>query len=108
MDEASEASDIEPNSKAIVPDEMGSDLDSGSEDDSETKIYEENDIPHPKDHADLVHWLQLSDAHIDDLHTSAAPAHCGPYHNNKVGKEISTQRAQDLPRRSRRRGGEQR
>ncbi|KAJ7304506.1 hypothetical protein DFH08DRAFT_825450 [Mycena albidolilacea] len=66
---SSEDNDTSHISKAIGAD-VGSDPhDSESEDDNEIEIQEENDIPHPRDHADLLSWLQISDTHLSSLHT---------------------------------------
>ncbi|KAJ7815785.1 hypothetical protein B0H14DRAFT_2846315 [Mycena olivaceomarginata] len=40
------------------PDSLNN-LDLDSETDGEIEIQEENDVPHPQDHADLLQWLQL-------------------------------------------------
>ncbi|KAJ7859541.1 hypothetical protein B0H14DRAFT_2577194 [Mycena olivaceomarginata] len=42
----------------------------------------------PGDHADLLSWLQISDTHLNSLHTSAATACCGSYHSSKIGKQL--------------------
>ncbi|KAJ7808400.1 hypothetical protein B0H14DRAFT_2608976 [Mycena olivaceomarginata] len=81
--DSSEDNDTSHISEAIGAD-VGSDPhDSESEDDNEIEIQEENDIPHPRDHADLLSWLQISDTHLNSLHTSAAPACRGSYHSSK-------------------------
>ncbi|KAJ6603172.1 hypothetical protein B0H10DRAFT_2440552, partial [Mycena sp. CBHHK59/15] len=93
----SERSDVEnsSDSETIPPhDDYDSDIDDG--DDPDIEAYEEDDIPHPNTHADLIHWLELSDAHLASLHTSAAPACRGPYHSTKVGKTLSVRREQEL------------
>ncbi|KAJ7753141.1 hypothetical protein B0H14DRAFT_2635639 [Mycena olivaceomarginata] len=93
----SDCSDAETSPDSdIVGRYANNDPNSEDEDENSIEIYEENDIPHPKDHADLVNWLKLSDAHLASLHTSTAPAHRGAYHNNKVGKEVSVRRAQEI------------
>ncbi|KAJ7839099.1 hypothetical protein B0H13DRAFT_2677290 [Mycena leptocephala] len=76
--------------------ELHNNSDPGSDDDEEIDIHKENDIPHPKDHADLVHWLKLSDEHLASLHTSSAPLQRGSYHSTKVGKNLSVRRTQEL------------
>ncbi|KAF8145005.1 hypothetical protein K438DRAFT_2100227 [Mycena galopus ATCC 62051] len=48
--------------------------DSDNETEAGIEIQEENDIPHPRDQADLLQWLQLSDAHLDSLPTTTAPS----------------------------------
>jgi hypothetical protein len=66
---------------------------------AKSDVYEEDDTPHPIGHADVAHWLQLSDAtHINmaALPTSAAPMRRGVYHSTQVGKEISLRRAQEM------------
>ncbi|KAJ6613315.1 hypothetical protein B0H10DRAFT_2222353 [Mycena sp. CBHHK59/15] len=65
------------------------------EEDAEIEVLEEDDVPHPKDHAALANWLKLSDEHLASLHTTAGAVHCGPYHNRRVGQEISVRRAQE-------------
>ncbi|KAJ7797362.1 hypothetical protein B0H13DRAFT_1934185 [Mycena leptocephala] len=93
MDESSDSSDAE-----LIHDmpELHNSYDPGSDDDEEIDIHEENDIPHPKDHADLVHWLKLSDEHLASLHTSSAPLQRGSYHSTKIGKNLSVRRTQEL------------
>ncbi|KAJ7830273.1 hypothetical protein B0H13DRAFT_1916018 [Mycena leptocephala] len=93
MDESSDSSDAE-----LIHDmpELHNNSDPGSDDDEEIDIHEENDIPHPKDHADLVHWLKLSDEHLASLHTSSAPLQRGSYHSTKIGKNLSVRRTQEL------------
>ncbi|KAJ7651824.1 hypothetical protein B0H17DRAFT_1147588 [Mycena rosella] len=51
----------------IQPDGDNSTSEDGNEPGIE--IYEEDDIPHPKDYTDLAQWLKLSDAHLAALHT---------------------------------------
>ncbi|KAJ7350086.1 hypothetical protein DFH08DRAFT_807405 [Mycena albidolilacea] len=77
------------------PDSLNN-LDLDSETDGEIEIQEENDVPHPRDHADLLQWLQLSDAQLDSLSTSTAPVHHGAYHSRKIGAKISERRGQEL------------
>ncbi|KAJ7803938.1 hypothetical protein B0H14DRAFT_3776413 [Mycena olivaceomarginata] len=77
------------------PDSLNN-LDLDSETDGEIEIQEENDVPHPRDHADLLQWLQLSDAQLDSLSTSTAPVHRGAYHSRKIGAKISKRRGQEL------------
>ncbi|KAJ7689982.1 hypothetical protein B0H17DRAFT_1134692 [Mycena rosella] len=55
----------------IQPNGNNSDSEDGNE--PEIEIYEEDNIPHPKDYTDLAQWLKLSDAHLAALHTSVAP-----------------------------------
>ncbi|KAJ7708994.1 hypothetical protein B0H17DRAFT_1124770 [Mycena rosella] len=66
------------------------------EDNTEIEVLEEDDVPHPKDHAALTNWLKLSDAHLASLHTTAGAVHHSPYHNRKVGQELSVRRAQEI------------
>ncbi|KAF8193235.1 hypothetical protein K438DRAFT_1589672 [Mycena galopus ATCC 62051] len=63
--------------------------DSDNETEAGIEIQEENDIPHPRDQADLLQWLQLSDAHLDSLPTTTAPVCRGAYHSRKIGVDIS-------------------
>ncbi|KAJ7787695.1 hypothetical protein B0H13DRAFT_2395179, partial [Mycena leptocephala] len=93
MDESSDSSDAE-----LIHDmpELHNNSDPGSDDDEEIDIHEENNIPHPKDHADLVHWLKLSDEHLASLHTSSAPLQRGSYHSTKIGKNLSVRQTQEL------------
>jgi hypothetical protein len=88
---------------------------SADKEEPKADVYEEDDTPHPIGHADVAHWLQLSDAthiNIAALPTSAAPVRRGVYHSTQVGKEISLRRAQEMrkverererPRKNRRR-----
>ncbi|KAJ6617164.1 hypothetical protein B0H10DRAFT_1948545 [Mycena sp. CBHHK59/15] len=93
----SEDSDVESNADSeITPCCTNNDSDSGNETEPDIEVHEEDNIPHPKDLAALVHWLQISDAHLAALHTSAAPVCCGAYHNTKIGKDLSVRREQEL------------
>ncbi|KAF7367532.1 hypothetical protein MSAN_00816200 [Mycena sanguinolenta] len=83
-----------------VKQEETDNLELESEANTKIEIYDEQSIPHPQDHADLDHWLKLPNGpqSSESLHTSAGPARRGPYHNTKIGKEISTRRARELRR----------
>ncbi|KAJ6458809.1 hypothetical protein C8R45DRAFT_942652 [Mycena sanguinolenta] len=70
--------------------------DSETESEAEIEIQEEDDIPHPTDQADLLRWLQLSDAHLNSLPTTTAPVRRGAYHSRKIGVDISVRREQEL------------
>ncbi|KAF8128333.1 hypothetical protein K438DRAFT_1789555 [Mycena galopus ATCC 62051] len=72
------------------------DSDADAETEAGIEIQEENDVPHPRDQADLLQWLQLSDAHLDSLPTTTAPVRRGPYHSRKIGADISERREQEL------------
>ncbi|KAJ7843873.1 hypothetical protein B0H14DRAFT_3139472 [Mycena olivaceomarginata] len=83
------------NEENTDPDSLNnSDLD--TETDGEIEIQEENDVPHPQNQADLLQWLQLSDAQLGSLPTSTAPVHRGAYHSRKIGGNISERRGQEL------------
>ncbi|KAF8187086.1 hypothetical protein K438DRAFT_1936724 [Mycena galopus ATCC 62051] len=68
-----------PNNSMDNSDNQQTDPSNDSDSDAETEaaidIQEENDIPHPRDQADLLQWLQLSDTHLDSLPTTTAPVH---------------------------------
>ncbi|KAJ7866640.1 hypothetical protein B0H14DRAFT_2732823 [Mycena olivaceomarginata] len=84
-------SDNQPNAD---PDALNT-SDSDMETEAEIEIQEE-DVPHPRDHADLLQWLRLSDAQLGSLPTSTAPVHRGAYHSRKIGVDISKRREQEL------------
>ncbi|KAJ6536005.1 hypothetical protein DFH09DRAFT_1283931 [Mycena vulgaris] len=67
-----------------------------SGDDPDIDFKPEDDVPHPKNPADLQNWLQISDQHLATLRTVEAPPQRGNYHNRKVGKELSVRRQQEL------------
>lgn len=100
-DSDTEGSDTENSPEKIGP--AADDLDSCNEDDADIEVYEEDDIPHPRDHADLLHWLQVSDTHLAAVHTSTAPVHRGTYGNRKVSQELSVRRLQELKKAERER-----
>ncbi|KAJ7897891.1 hypothetical protein B0H14DRAFT_3581467 [Mycena olivaceomarginata] len=82
------------NQENTDPDSNNSDLD--TETDGEIEIQEENDVPHPWNQADLLQWLQLSDAQLGSLPTSTALVHRGAYYSRKIGANISERRGQEL------------
>ncbi|KAF7334877.1 hypothetical protein MSAN_02357200 [Mycena sanguinolenta] len=75
---------------------MANNSDSDSEDEADIDVLEEDDVPHPKDHAAMVQWLKLSDEHLASLHTTTAPVKRGNYHTTKVEKGLSTRWEQEL------------
>ncbi|KAJ7360989.1 hypothetical protein DFH08DRAFT_800397 [Mycena albidolilacea] len=85
-------SDNQPNAD---PDALNT-SDSDTETEAEIEIHEEDDVPHPRDHADLLQWLRLSDAQLGSLPTSTAPVHHGAYHSRKIRVDISKHREQEL------------
>ncbi|KAJ7802100.1 hypothetical protein B0H14DRAFT_2614661 [Mycena olivaceomarginata] len=69
---------------------------SDDEDTPDIEVHEENDVPHPKNQADLATWLKLSDDYLAGLQTNPVPLHRGSYHSRKVGKGVSVRRGQEL------------
>ncbi|KAJ7330832.1 hypothetical protein DFH08DRAFT_814923 [Mycena albidolilacea] len=77
------------------PDDLNT-SDSDTETEAEIEIQEEDDVPHPRDHADLLQWLQHSDAQLGSLPTNTAPVHRDAYHSRKIGVDISKHQEQEL------------
>ncbi|KAJ7098411.1 hypothetical protein C8R44DRAFT_988911 [Mycena epipterygia] len=91
----SERSDAKSDCEMIGP-SFDHDSDSDEADEPGIEVHEEDDIPHPKDSAELANWLQLSDACLTALHTTTAPIHRDTYHTRKIGKDVSVRRVQEL------------
>ncbi|KAJ7201409.1 hypothetical protein GGX14DRAFT_400169 [Mycena pura] len=83
------------------------DSDSGSDSDSDIEILEEHDIPHPKDQAGLLQWLQLSDKQLGLLPVTVEPRKRGAYHSQKIGQEVSVRRQQELRKAEKKRQAEE-
>lgn len=55
--------------------------DSDEADEPGIEVYEEDDIPHPKNTAELANWLQLSDAHLAALRSGFIA--CSQHHQRR-------------------------